>query len=159
MTIAVDFDGTIVHHRYPAIGKPVPFALEVLKQLSADGHKLILFTVREGKLLEDAVEYCRQNGLEFYAVNSEYPDAAWSGSGVSRKLRADMYIDDRNFGGLPEWTEIYETISGMSFNGSGAGVGSGFGSGSGSGYKPAKKEGFFKRIRRRTREARRRLER
>lgn len=145
MTIAVDFDGTIVHHRYPAIGKPVPFALEVLKQLSADGHKLILFTVREGKLLEDAVEYCRQNGLEFYAVNSEYPDAAWSGSGVSRKLRADMYIDDRNFGGLPEWTEIYETISGMSFNGSG--------------YKPAKKEGFFKRIRRRTREARRRLER
>lgn len=152
MTIAVDFDGTIVHHRYPAIGKPVPFALEVLKQLSADGHKLILFTVREGKLLEDAVEYCRQNGLEFYAVNSEYPDAAWSGSGVSRKLRADMYIDDRNFGGLPEWTEIYETISGS--HGSSFGVSGS----SGSSYRP-KKEGFFRRIIRRSREARRRLNR
>ena len=156
MTIAVDFDGTIVHHRYPAIGKPIPFALETLKQLSADGHRLILWTVREGKLLEDAVEYCRQNGLEFYAVNSEYPDSGWTNNWASRKLRADVYIDDRNFGGLPDWGEIYEAISGHThgetFTGREIDEPAG-------GIARKKKESWFKRIRRRMREARGRFER
>lgn len=111
MMIAVDFDGTIVEHKYPAIGKQLPFAFETLRALSADGHKLVLWTVREGQLLEDAVNYCREHGLEFYAVNSEYPNASWNGSGVSRKLRADVFIDDCNLGGLPDWSEIYEMIS------------------------------------------------
>lgn len=55
MTIAIDFDGTIVEHAYPEIGKPIPFAIETLKQLIKDGHQLILWTVREGDLLNDAV--------------------------------------------------------------------------------------------------------
>lgn len=112
MTIAVDFDGTIVEHRYPAIGAPIPFALETLAQLSAEGHKIILWTVREGKTLDEAVEYLRLNGVSLYAVNSEYPNASWTGSGVSRKIKADVYIDDRNLGGLPDWGEIYEMVSG-----------------------------------------------
>ncbi len=112
MTIAVDFDGTIVEHKYPAIGKELPFAIATLRKLAEGGHHIILWTVREGKLLDEAVEYCRKNGLEFYAVNSEYPDASWSGKGVSRKVTADIYIDDRNLGGIPDWNMIYDMISG-----------------------------------------------
>ena len=55
MTIAVDFDGTIVRHRYPEIGEELPFATQTLKMLIEDRHKLILWSVREGKLLDDAV--------------------------------------------------------------------------------------------------------
>ena len=52
MVIAVDFDGTIVEHRYPAIGKELPFAIETLQKLASEGHRLILWTVREGKYLD-----------------------------------------------------------------------------------------------------------
>ena len=76
MTIAVDFDGTIVEHEYPYIGKEIPFAIAALKKLQAERHLLILWSVREGELLDEAVEYCRKRGLEFYAVNS--PTAAKS---------------------------------------------------------------------------------
>ena len=74
MVIAVDFDGTIVKHRYPSIGKELPFAIETLKKLTEEGHRLILWTVREGQLLEDAVTFCRERGLEFYAINRDYPE-------------------------------------------------------------------------------------
>ena len=114
MTIAVDFDGTIVEHKYPRIGKEKPFAFETLRALLRDGHKLILWTARDGKLLDEAIEYCRQNGVEFYAVNSnDPPGALFSGrSGLSGKVTADVYIDDRNIGGLPDWGTIYEIIVG-----------------------------------------------
>jgi len=114
MKIAVDFDGTIVEHRFPAIGDPRPMAFDVLKALQKEGHSLILWSNREGKRLEEAVEFCRQRGLEFYSVNSDYPHESWSGSGVSRKLIADVYIDDKNIGGLPDWSEIYMIVSSQS---------------------------------------------
>ena len=74
MIIAVDFDGTIVENNYPGIGREMPFATEVLKKLQQENHRLILWTVREGKLLEEAVAFCRERGLEFYAVNRDYPE-------------------------------------------------------------------------------------
>ena len=113
MTIAVDFDGTIVEHRYPEIGEERPFATDTLKMLIKDRHKLILWTVREGKLLDDAVEWCRQRGVEFYAINREYPEETiHNNQHFSRKLAAvDMWIDDRNVGGLPDWGTIYRMIS------------------------------------------------
>ena len=70
MIIAVDFDGTIVEHKYPEIGRELPFAIETLKKLQQERHRLILWSVREGKLLQEAVDFCRERGLEFYAVNS-----------------------------------------------------------------------------------------
>ena len=73
MTLAIDFDGTIVEHRYPEIGRERPFAIRTLLQLQKEHHILILWTVREGKLLQDAIDFCRERGLEFYAVNSNYP--------------------------------------------------------------------------------------
>ena len=111
MVIAVDFDGTIVEHRYPLIGKELPFAIETLQKLTQEGHRLVLWTVREGDLLDEAVEFCRSRGLEFYAVNREYPEEKIEANNhYSRKLKADIWIDDRNLGGLPDWGTIYEMI-------------------------------------------------
>lgn len=114
MTIAVDFDGTIVEHDYPRIGKEKPFALDTLRMLISDGHKLILWTARDGALLEEAVEFCRKGGVEFYAINSNTPQKGLSfgKNGLSAKVTADVYIDDRNVGGLPDWGTIYDLISG-----------------------------------------------
>lgn len=110
MIIAVDFDGTIVEHRYPEIGKEIPFAFDALKMLQKEGHRLILWSVREGELLEEAVAFCREHGLEFYAVNSNYPEEQEAHRHFSRKLKADVFIDDRNVGGLPDWGMIYRII-------------------------------------------------
>ena len=108
MRIAVDFDGTIVEHAYPAIGKEIPFAVATLKRLQEDRHKLILWSVREGELLEEAVQWCKERGLEFYAVNRDYAE---KNNHFSRKLKADLFIDDRNIGGLPDWGSIYEMVT------------------------------------------------
>ena len=111
MTIAVDFDGTIVTHEYPNIGREIPFAVQTLKMLQDDGHKLILWTVREGDLLRDAIQWCREKGLEFYAANKDYPEEEEQNNNhYSRKLKADIWIDDRNIGGLPDWGTIYQSI-------------------------------------------------
>ena len=112
MIIAVDFDGTIVEHKYPAIGKEIPFAIATLKQLQAEHHRRILWSVREGALLEEALEYCRSRGLEFYAANCNYPEEPMVENPTStcRKLKADIFIDDRNLGGLPDWGVIYTII-------------------------------------------------
>ena len=107
MIIAVDFDGTIVEHRYPDIGREKPFAIETLKKLANEQHRLILWTVRKGKLLQEAVEFCRTRGLDFYAVNRNFPE---ENEPEERKLRADLWIDDRNLGGLPDWGTIYRMI-------------------------------------------------
>ena len=111
MTIAVDFDGTIVEHRYPEIGREIPFATDTLKLLAKEGHRLILWSVREGRLLDEAVEWCRERGLEFYAVNKDYPEETKEDNNFSRKLKVEMFIDDRNVGGLPDWGIIYKMIS------------------------------------------------
>lgn len=110
MTIAVDFDGTIVEHRYPHIGKEIPFAIDTLKLLQQEQHKLILWSVREGELLKEAVAWCKERGLEFYAINRDYPEEKQLDKGFSRKLKVDLFIDDRNLGGLPDWNIIYRTI-------------------------------------------------
>ena len=103
MIIAVDFDGTIVTHEYPRIGREIPFAIDTLKRLQQEPQiQLLLWTVREGKELEEAVEYCRSKGLEFHGVNNNYPEETPK-DGQPRKLKAHLFIDDRNLGGLPDW--------------------------------------------------------
>lgn len=111
MKIAVDFDGTIVEHKYPEIGKEILFAFETLRALQEQGHQLILWTFRSGKELDEAVEYCRRNGVEFYAINASYPEEEFDEDYDSRKIDADVFIDDRNIGGLPSWGEIYQIIN------------------------------------------------
>lgn len=111
MVIAIDFDGTIVEHKYPKIGRSIPFAIETLLQLQKDGHILILWTVRSGDLLQEAIDYCSRKGLTFYAANKNYPEE--DETTASRKLTADLFVDDRNLGGLPDWGVIYHAIRAM----------------------------------------------
>ena len=115
LTIAVDFDGTIVEHEYPKIGREKPFAVETLLSLQEEGHTLILWTARDGELLEDAINWCASRGLRFYAVNSNHPKGyLFQGrSDKSCKVIADIYIDDHNLGGLPDWDTIYTLLSGL----------------------------------------------
>ena len=112
-TIAVDFDGTIVTHEYPNIGSELPFATETLRMLIRDRHRLILWSVREGKLLQDAIDWCKERGVEFYAVNRDYPEERGmeNNNHFTRKVKVDYFIDDRGIGGLPDWGQIYQIIS------------------------------------------------
>ena len=107
--IAVDFDGTIVEHKYPAIGNEMLFAFATLKALELKGHCLILWTYRQDGALEEAVEFCRKNGIIFYAVNENYPGETIEGN-YSRKINADIFIDDRNIGGFIGWDAIWQML-------------------------------------------------
>jgi hydroxymethylpyrimidine pyrophosphatase-like HAD family hydrolase len=109
MIIAVDFDGTIVEHKYPALGKEIPFAIKTLKLFQKKGHKLILWTYRSGKELDEAVKFCEDRGLVFHAVNNNYDGEEFDNT-YSRKIYADIYIDDRNLLGIPEWEKLYQML-------------------------------------------------
>jgi hypothetical protein len=105
MYIAIDFDGTIVEHKYPDIGGEVPGAIRWMKEFQAAGAKLILWTMRcdsesQGPVLTQAVEYCRKNGVEFYGINSNPGQVSWSNS---PKAYAHIYIDDAAFGCPLQW--------------------------------------------------------
>lgn len=111
MNIAVDFDGTIVTNKYPEIGTERFFAVQTLKMLQEEGHRLILWTCRRDDELTDALNWCKERGLEFYAVNRDFPEENEITSlSYTRKIKADMFIDDRNLGGLPDWGAIYQMI-------------------------------------------------
>lgn len=113
MRIAVDFDGTIVENQYPAIGVEKPYAVKTLKQLAAEGDEIILWTARSGQYLQDAVEWCESQGLKFFAINSNYHMSVAHQNGFkgSRKIHADIFIDDRNVGGFPGWPKVYAKIA------------------------------------------------
>lgn len=91
--IGIDFDGTIVTHEYPYVGKPLPFANEVIKMLNENGHRCFLYTMRDGSELLDAIEYCEENGLGMVGYN-ESPDQF----SESPKQYAQLYIDDAAVG-------------------------------------------------------------
>jgi hypothetical protein len=109
MKIAVDFDGTIVEHKYPEIGEELLFAVETIKELQRRQHLIVLWTFRSGKYLDEAVEFCRKRGLEFYAVNKNFPEEEFD-LNQSPKINADLYIDDRNLGGFPGWNIVLDMI-------------------------------------------------
>lgn len=105
LIIAVDFDGTIVKHCFPEIGEPIPHAFDVMLRLKDFGHKLILWTCREdnqeGKHLTAAVDFCRERGIEFDAVNENVAGSPYAHLGHGRKVYADIYIDDKAM--YPTW--------------------------------------------------------
>lgn len=112
LIIAVDFDGTIVEDAYPGIGDPMIFAFDTLKRLQSEGHRLILWTYRYGSRLDEAIEFCKKNGVEFYAVNKSFPEEQFDENHASRKIHADIFIDDRSIGGFIGWGEVYQLIIG-----------------------------------------------
>jgi|TARA_B110000027_G_scaffold68315_1_gene73034 hydroxymethylpyrimidine pyrophosphatase-like HAD family hydrolase len=109
LIIAIDFDGTIVEDAYPKIGKPMIFAFETMKKLQSEGHRLILWTYRTDKKLQEAVDFCKQQGLEFYAINKSYPEEEFDGK-ISRKINATFFVDDRNIGGFIGWTAVHKLL-------------------------------------------------
>lgn len=96
MIIAVDFDGTLAVTEYPKIIRPIQYIINYCKRLKSEDNTLILWTCRHGKELEEAVEWCKEQGLEFDYINENPPDriAIW---GDCRKVYADVYIDDHNY--------------------------------------------------------------
>lgn len=93
--IAVDFDGTLCTNAWPEIGKPNLSVIEWLKRQSLHGVKLILWTCRDGVMLDNAVAWCNEQGLHFDAINDNVPEATALFGSNSRKVFADMYIDDK----------------------------------------------------------------
>lgn len=116
MVIAVDFDGTIVEDCYPEIGDPKIFAFETLLEIQKNNHQLILWTTRKGEELEDAVEFCKKNGVTFYAVNASYPEEVYDGKS-SRKINCEVFISDKNIGGMPGWGEAWQELKEMTGQG------------------------------------------
>ena len=95
--IAIDFDGTMFETEYPKILRPILPVIEMAKARKAAGDKLILWTCRDGPELEAAIEACRQQGLEFDAVNDNLPEMKEKWGDNPRKVGADEYWDDRNY--------------------------------------------------------------
>lgn len=95
--IAVDFDGTLCENKWPLIGEPIQKYIEYIKDEKAKGNKIILWTCRTGKQLEDAVKWCSEKGIIFDAVNDNLPEMSAKFGGNSRKIYADRYIDDKAF--------------------------------------------------------------
>ena len=95
MIIGVDFDGTIVTHDFPAIGNPLDLALDTLRELVRLDHKLILFTMRSGIYLEEAVEYLSKNNVKLWGINTNPEQSAWTDS---PKAYCHIYIDDAALG-------------------------------------------------------------
>ena len=94
LILAVDFDGTIVTHDYPHIGEDRG-AIETLKWVTSLGHRIMLWTMRDGVQLEDAVLYCHQQDIKLWAVNKNPGQWTWS---KSNKQYANIYIDDAAIG-------------------------------------------------------------
>lgn len=104
---AVDFDGTLCRHDFPRIGHGNQGLIEKLIEVRRNGSKLILWTCRHGEYLRAAVEWCKERGLEFDAVNDDLPEVVESfGSEKSRKVFANFYIDDRNMSVIEAMTTL-----------------------------------------------------
>ena len=112
LIIAVDFDGTIVAHRFPEIGPAMPGAIETLKALQAAGHKIVLNTCREDgggrkrRYLTEAVDWLRERGIVPRSVNENHRDDDFREESLRRKVYANVYVDDLNLGGFPGWATV-----------------------------------------------------
>lgn len=118
MIIAVDFDATCVTHNYPDMGKDIG-AVPVLRKLVENGHHLILYTMRSGKSLEEAVVWFKEHNIPLFGINDNPQQKTWT---TSRKIYAQLYIDDAALG-IPlnynsllserpyvDWDSVYEML-------------------------------------------------
>lgn len=111
MIIAVDFDGTLHTGTWPEIGLPKAYAVHAMQSLKEAGHYLIIWTCREGEAQTRAVNWLLENGIPFDRINDHHPANVAKYGGDARKVWADLYIDDKNLGGLPDWDEILNIVN------------------------------------------------
>ena len=93
MKITIDFDGTCVSHKFPFIGNEAPNCISTLKKLMANNHKIILYTMRAGLQLEEAVKWLNERGIELFGINIDPDQLYWT---ASNKCNSDINIDDRD---------------------------------------------------------------
>lgn len=110
MILAVDFDRTLHTGNHPAIGAVAPYARVSMKTLAAEGHYIIIWTCRTGDLLLEAINWLLENDIPFSRVNDHNPDNLAQYGIDGKKIYADVYIDDKQVGGLPTWPEIVEWV-------------------------------------------------
>ncbi len=110
MIIAIDFDGTICRGKYPNIDGLQPSALEVINQLYDAGHYIIINTCRSHEQLLAAINWMLEQGIKFHRVNDNHPAEAARYNNNSRKIYAHVYVDDKQIGGLPTWTDISKYV-------------------------------------------------
>ena len=111
MIIAIDFDGTIVTDQYPAIGQLKPNAKEVIQQLKAEGHYIIIWTCRANDAMHHVHEFLIEQQIPFDRINKNNPENVKQYGSDTRKVYADVYIDDKGLHELPEdWIDIYIMI-------------------------------------------------
>lgn len=111
MIFGIDFDGTIVEANYPSIGVLKPNAKKIINQLFDEGHEIIINTCRAGIFEGDAYKFLAENGIQYTFVNSNLPRLIQEFGQDCRKISADLYIDDKQLGGIPDdWDDIYELI-------------------------------------------------
>lgn len=112
MTISIDFDGTICELAYPAVGEIKKDAAFYIKKLHNDGHEIIINTCRSGKYEGDAVDFLFRHNIPYHYINSNMPRLIEQYGQDTRKISADVYIDDKCLMGLPDtWEEIYRLIT------------------------------------------------
>jgi len=99
MVLGVDFDGTLSFGQWPGCGPANAGLIAFLNRRRADGDKLILWTCREGEDLNAAVEWCKEQGIYFDAINDNLPEIVSRYGCNSRKISCDLYIDDKAVAG------------------------------------------------------------
>jgi len=110
MILAIDFDGTIVHNKFPAIGELLPNSKEVINQLYDNGHYIIIWTSRDGAELLKAINFLIHTGIKFHRINDNNPVNTEKYGSNSRKVYAHMYIDDHNMEGFSGWERVLSAV-------------------------------------------------
>ena len=111
MIIAIDFDGTIVTDTFPAIGELKPNAKKTINRLKNEGYYIIIWTCRTHIRLLEAIDFLVKSGIKYDQINQSCPENVRQYNGIdSRKVYADLYIDDKGIGVLPDWLEIYTIV-------------------------------------------------
>lgn len=111
MIVAIDFDGTIVRGQFPAIDGLTPDSKQYIKMLKDDGHYIIINTCRSGQQAIEAINYLLECGIPFDRFNDNEPTSVAKYNSNSRKVYAHVYVDDKQVGGLPPWSKIYDWIT------------------------------------------------
>ena len=105
---AVDFDGTLCENEWPEIGKPNHGLIDTLQKAREKDDKIILWTCRTGDLLVEAVSWCKKQGIEFDAINENLPEIIGQFGSESRKVFADIYIDDKAISPDLKFSEVWQ---------------------------------------------------
>lgn len=110
MIIAIDFDGTICHGKFPSIDGQQPDARDVINKLHADGHYLIIWTCRTRDYLTEAINWLLDQDIKFHRINAGNPENIAKYGNEGKKIYAHVYIDDKNLGGFPGWRQAERMI-------------------------------------------------